>query len=239
LFSRKTDIVLRLTISVNQVTGMVICLAQKLGEIQKPEVDKFVSARKLFCLPLIPYFESETIQKALQTSTDQFWQQADKQISELERTGKISYVFFESITAEGDSGLDVIKQINNESYNLVKTKVDQGAKLVPIEEEETFNEYLDWSICMSVVRKSYSVLNKIVGFHQEVLKIRVEGIAKKIQDTLQSGETGLLVMTDENRLQVQSLLPDDIQVFLVRPPALNDIDRFFRDYMKQQSEQQC
>ncbi|MFA5363597.1 MAG: hypothetical protein WC325_00250 [Candidatus Bathyarchaeia archaeon] len=214
-------------------------LAQKLGEIQKPAVDSFVLAKKLFCLPLIPRFESETIQKVLQQSIDLFWQQADKQVSELERTGKVSYIFYESVTADGDVGLDVIKQINDQSYNLVKEKLGQGAKLVSIEEEETFNEYLDWSICLSVVRKSYSVLNKILGFHQEISKKRVENIAKKIQDTLQSGETGLLVMTDENRLQVQSLLSDDIQVFLVRPPALNDIEHFFRDYMKQQNEAEC
>jgi len=42
------------------------------------------------------------------------------------------------------------------------------------------------------------------------------------------------IITDENQLGLQSYLPSDIKIFLIRPPALNDIQRWFREYMQSQ-----
>jgi len=207
----------------------------KLGEIKKPSVGRFVESRKLFCLPLIPQFPTkESGEPQLDTSIKLFWQQASSQLAELERTGKILYVFYESITADGESGLDAIRQVNEKSYSLVKEKVGQGAKLVALEDEETFNEYLDWTLCLSVARKSSKVIGKIMEFQREAAKRRYKCIAKKISETLKSGEAALLVMAEETRLHVQPLLPSDVQVFLVRPPALNEIERWIRDYLQKQ-----
>ena len=71
-------------------------------------------------------------------------------------------------------------------------------------------------------------------FYGDALKRRWEGNAKTIDDTLKKGEAALLVMTEENRMQIQSYLPSDIEVFLIHPPALNDFQRCFRDYWKNQ-----
>jgi hypothetical protein len=78
------------------------------------------------------------------------------------------------------------------------------------------------------------VQSKILEFYKDALKRRFEGNAKTIDDTLKNGEAALLVMTDENRMQLQSYLPSDIEVFLIHPPAFNDFRRYFRDYWKNQ-----
>lgn len=214
----------------------MIWLAQQLGKIEKPKVAGFRDARKLFCLPLIPQFVKKDVDDDLKKSIEKFWTQTTNQLEDLERTGKVNYIFFESITQEGKSSLNMIKQISQHSFDIVKEKMSKGAKLVVIEDKEIFNEFLDWTICLSVVRKSQKVFNKILEFHQEVKDKRNKEIAKKIDDTLKNGESGLLVMSDENRLQVQPNFPSDIQVFLIHPPALNDIIRWIRDYMKKQNQ---
>ncbi len=211
-------------------------MAQKLGEIKKPRVKDFRDVRKLFCLPLIPHLQDEEGQEDLKNSIGLFWRQVGKQIADLERSGKVSYIFFESITKDGEAGLDLVKQISEQCYSLVEEKMRQGSKLITIEDEEVLNEFVDWSICLSLVRRSKKVFNKILEFYNDVAERRWKEISEIIDDTLRKGEAALLIMTEENRLQVQSHLPSDIQVFLVHPPALNDIQRWFRDYLKKQSK---
>jgi len=210
-------------------------LSPKLGEIKKPQVREFRDVRKLLCLPLIPQLKKNSLNKDLENSIDQFWEQATYQIENLERTGKVSKIFFESITKDGEPGLEMVKPLSQKSYDIIKERIDKGAKLVIIENEEILNEFLDWSICLSVIGKSQKVLNKVLEFYKDVTVRRNTEIAKRIDGTLKKNESGLLVMTDENRLQIQPHLPSDIQVFLIHPPALNDIMRWFRDYWKKQT----
>ena len=209
-------------------------MEQKLGQIEKPKVAVFLDARKLFCLPLIPSIKMEESSEELRNSIDLFWREAGKQIDDLERAGRVSYVFYESVTKDGEAGLEMVKQISEQSYSIVKEKLGQGAKLVIIEDEEVLDEFVDWSICLSVVRKSQKVLEKILEFYRDASKRRCEGNAKTIDDTLKNGEAALLLMTEENRMQIQSYLPSDIEVFLIHPPALNDFQRCLRDYWKNQ-----
>ena len=207
-------------------------MGQKLGEIEKPKVAVFLDSRKLFCLPLIPSIKMGDGSVDLKNSIDLFWREAGKQIDDLERAGKVSYVFYESVTNDGEAASEMVKQISEQSYVIVKEKLGKGAKLVIIEDEEVLGEFVDWSICLSVVRKSQKVLEKILEFYRDASKRRCEGNAKTIDDTLKNGEAALLVMTEENRMQIQSYLPSDIEVFLIHPPALNDFQRCFRDYWK-------
>jgi hypothetical protein len=211
-------------------------LAQKLGKIEKPLVTDFRDVRKLFCLPLIPQFNEKDLDIDLKNSIELFWAQVISQLADLERTGKVSHIFFESITTDGKSGLELVRQVSQQSYNIVKEKMDKGAELVIIENEEVLNEFLDWSICLSVIRKSKKVFNRVLEFYHEVKDRRNKEIVKKIDDTLKNNDSGLLVMSDENRLQIQPNLPSDIQVFLIHPPALNDIMQWLRDYWKKQSQ---
>ena len=209
-------------------------MSQKLGEIKKPWIKDFRKGRKLFCLPLIPQVKENEFKGRLKDCADQFWRRAAVQIKELEKVGKINRVFFESATKDGNAGLEMIKQLSKQNYDIIKEKINDGAELVAIENKDVLDEFFDWSICLSVVRNSSKVFNRVLEFYKDVAVRRNKEIAERIDVALKENEAGLLIMTDENRLHVQSYLPSDIQVFLIHPPAFNEIMRCFRDYMKNQ-----
>jgi hypothetical protein len=52
-----------------------------------------------------------------------------------------------------------------------------------------------------------------------------------IGTSLSDGEAGLLIMRDEDRMKLR--LPEDVEIFLVVPPAYDDIMRWFREKMKE------
>ena len=80
-----------------------------------------------------------------------------------------------------------------------------------------------------MIGRSPKVFAKVLEFYNTAAKQRIEEIAKKIEKTLAPKESALLIMTDENRMQLQSNLPSDIQIFLIHPPAFNDIQKMLRD----------
>lgn len=209
-------------------------MAPELGRIEKPPLEGFRRGRKLFCVPLIPSLQGGDPQKGFQERVSRYWKQAIEQVDSLEKVGKISRIYVESIASSGDSAMDFLKQMSEQCYELVQAKREHGGMLEVVENRKTLDEYLDWSMCLSVVGRSREVVKKIVGFHEKVAKKRFEQIAKRIEKTLEGDEAGLLIMTDENRIRLQQHLQSDIQIFLVHPPAFNDIQNWFRDAMMSQ-----
>lgn len=208
----------------------------KLGKIEKPKISDIGKSRKLFCIPLIPQLNKKDLTTDLKNSIKEFWIQVASKIEELKRIGKVSFVFVESVTKDGKPGLDMAKQISEEFYKIVKEKVENGTKLVTVENEEIFNEFLDWSLCLSMIRRSQKVFTKVLEFHKDTRDRRNKEIAKKIDETLKKSDCGMLLMTDENRLQIQPILSSDIQIFLIHPPAYNDVMRGFREFLQKQSQ---
>lgn len=206
-------------------------MAQKLGKIEKPSLQKFSSSRKLLCVPLIPDFHSEKVQKDFQEKSSLYWKQATKQVANLEKAGKIARVYHEYITSNGKSALNTIKHLNAQSFQLVKSKCEQGARLEVVEDQETLDEHMDWSICLSVIGRSRKVADRVISFQKKAAEKRYQYIAQRINATLKDSSAGLLIMTDENRMQLQRNLPADMQILLVHPPAFNDVQRWFREYL--------
>lgn len=208
----------------------------KLGKIEKPKISDFEESRRLFCVPLIPQFNQKDLADDLKKSIEEFWVQVESKIEDLKRIGSVSYVFVETITKDGEEGEALVKQFGEEIYGIVMEKIEKGAKLVVVENKEILNEYLDWSLCLSVTRRSQKVFTKVFEFHQDARNRRNKEIAKRIDETLKKNDCGLLFMTDENRLQIQPILSSDIQVFLIHPPAFNDVMRGFRELFQKQSQ---
>ena len=208
----------------------------KLGKIKKPKISDFGESRKLFCIPLIPQLNQKDLTNDLKNNIKEFWIQIASKIEDLKRIGKVSFVYVESVTKDGKTGLDMTKQLSEECYKIVKEKIEKGAKLVTVENEEIFNEFLDWSLCLSMIRRSQKVLTKVLEFHKDTRDRRNKEIAKRIDESLKNNDCGMLLMSDENRLQIQPILSSDIQVFLIHPPAYNDIMRGFREFLQKQSQ---
>jgi len=209
-------------------------LAEVLGRLEKPAAEKFKGARKLYLVPLI--FAGKDAPPDYLEKAESFWRQAEEQLESLERKiGEIKKIYHESVSVGGDQGLAVIEQLNEKGYPLVKKKCAQGAELQATEDMELFAQSLDWGNCLRVVMSS-GVFQKVSGFYREATEKRFAHIARRIDETLNEGEAGVLFITEGHSVQ----FPPTIQVFYVSPPALDEIHRWFRERAeKGASEKNC
>ena len=104
--------------------------------------------------------------------------------------------------------------------------------MMAAESVELLSEYMDWNRCLSARLTNQKVMTKVYEFFDTASKGREEWIGKGIDFTLKENEFGLLFMRENNKLQ----FPQDIEVFYVAPPSLDEIRRYVRD-MKSSSAQ--
>jgi hypothetical protein len=84
---------------------------------------------------------------------------------------------------------------------------------------------MDWSRCLAIGLQSQKVFTTAYQSYTELSKKRNEHIARRIDETLKADEIGILFMREGHEVQ----FPEDIQVFYIAPPALDDIRRWLRD----------
>ena len=84
---------------------------------------------------------------------------------------------------------------------------------------------MDWSKCLAVGLQNQKVLNLVYELYLEVNQKRNNHITKRINDSLQANEIGILLMREGHQIQ----FPSDIQIFYVAPPALDELKRWLRD----------
>ena len=198
-------------------------MAQELGKIEKPAVEEFKSARKLFFVPLI--FTPKDIQGELFEKVFRYWDQVESQLTSLEmKLGITKKVYHELVPVGGEEGSKIIEELNSTSYGIVKARLDKGAELEPLEDADLLTESMDWTRCLAVGLQNQKVFDKVYGLYIEAQKKRNEHIAKMIDDTLKESEVGIVLMREGHQVQ----FPADIEVFYVAPPGLDEIKRWLR-----------
>jgi hypothetical protein len=199
-------------------------MGEELGKIEKPPVDSFKKGRKLFFVPVI--YSSENAPEGYAEISNRYWEQVGKQLDELAlKLGSIDKIYHELIDAPGEAGVNAIHELNEKSYNVIKSWTDQAAVFEALEDTEILTEYMDWNRCLMIGLQSTKVMNKIYDSYVETGKKRNEHLSKKIDETLKENEIGVLMMRENHQVQI----PGDIQVFYVSPPALDEIKRFIRE----------
>ena len=198
-------------------------MAKKLGKIEKPPVEKYSKGRKLLFVPLLfspPEPEDTFVEKARK-----YWEEVEAHITNLElKLGNVNKVYHELVPVGGEEGCKVIEELNSESYQIVRARLDKGAEVQPIEDIELLTEFMDWSRCLSVGLQNPKVLTKVYESYSKVRSKRNEEMAKKIDKTLKEENIGILLMREGHQVQ----FPTDIEVFYVAPPGLDEIKRWLR-----------
>jgi len=69
----------------------------------------------------------------------------------------------------------------------------------------------------------------VLEFYNDIANKRFSFITDVINKNLGSCEAGLLILKDEDRRKIT--FPEDVEIFLVTPPAYDDILKFIRDLM--------
>ena len=207
-------------------------MSEELGKIERPQAEEFKRGRKLYFIPLI-YCGKEPQAEYLE-KFNKYWNQVETQMSDLElKLGQVNKIYHELIPVGSDEGIKVIKELNDKSYQIIKNRLDKGAQLEATEEDDLLTEFMDWSKCL-VGLQNPKVFTKVYEFYTEASKNRNEYIARQIDETLETDETGILFMREGHQVQ----FPSDIQVFYIAPPALDEIKRWLRDREAKSQEQE-
>ena len=207
-------------------------MSEQFGKIEKPSSDEFKKGRKLYFVPLIYYGKEAPSDYA--EKYNEYWQQVKNQISGLEsKLGKVDRIYHELIPMGGEEGSKAIKELNEQSYLVVKSSIIKGAQLEVIEESEMLTEFMDWNKCLATGLQNQKVFVQIYRSFADASKKRNEYCATQIDETLKPDEIGILLMRAGHQIQ----FPSDIQIFYVSPPALDELDRWFRDRETKASEE--
>jgi len=190
--------------------------------------------RNLFCVPLISPGIPEDLSK-------KYWLDVQEQITKLEKSfGQVSKLYHEANYLAEEEGLKNLQGISENARQLINSKVDTGAKVQALEDKETFLEIFDCQLFLTlrfaskeVMDRVQKVVPEIVQVYEQALQKRREFLPKQILNTLNEGETGILLMSEEERMKIQ--FPSEINVVLVMPPALSEIGKWHREQQRSDS----
>ena len=198
-------------------------MAQELGKIEKPSVEEYRAARKLFFVPLL--FTPKQLEGELFEKVFKYWDQVESHLSNLEmKLGIVKKVYHELVPVGGEEGSKIIEGLNSTSYGIVRARLDKGAELEPLEDADLLTESMDWTKCLAAGLQNQKVFDKVYEAYSQAHKKRNEHIAKMIDETLKEGEIGILLMREGHQVQFTA----DIEVFYVSPPGLDEIKRWLR-----------
>jgi hypothetical protein len=206
-------------------------MPEQLGKIERLEAERFKKGKKLYLVPLV--YSVEEAPDEYKEKCSYYWQQVAEQLNNLaSKIGMVNRVYHESIFQSDEDGMKAMERLNPSGYQIAKIQYDNGAIFEAVEEEELFEEFMDWQRCLMIGFMSDNVAIKVSEFYVEATKKRNEFIAKKISETLKGDEAGLLFIREEHSVQ----FPSDIEVFSIFPPALDEIHRWYRDQARLRTE---
>ncbi len=199
-------------------------MSQELGKMEKPEVNSFKQNRRLIQVPLI--YSGKDSPADYLVLYEKFWQQVGEQIVKLEnRLGSVTRIYHETASAGGEEGLKMLEALNPKSYGIVRERCKGDVKLDCIEDVELLEEVMDWERCLLMGFLGEKVVRKVYGFYNETSRKRCEHISRTIDQTLKEGDVALLFIREGHMVQ----FPQDVDVFSVAPPALDEIQRWVRE----------
>lgn len=209
-------------------------MSEELGRVEKPEVSSFKQTRKILQVPLV--YSGKDAPPDYLDLFDKYWQQVSEMVTKLEaRLGSVTVILHESVTACGEDGYRVISELNPRSHALCEARSKAGGRLETFEDPALLADVMDWERCLMIGFLSEKVAQKVYDFYSEASKLRYQHISKAIGDLLKDGDIALLFIREGHSVQ----FPTDIDVFMVAPPALDEIHRWLRDHRTSQEKERA
>jgi hypothetical protein len=217
----------------------------ELGQIEKPEARSFKENRKLFVVPTLPFEELALEVGIDKVKVERFWGEVREKIEYFRSTyGNISTVFIEGMNEDETKGIEIFERFGKESnhYKFLKTLAEAGAKLKGIDK---IGSLMQGKLLFDEYSKSFSpeLMEIHKGFYGKDIDFDKwrEYLVKRIQEThdeigkhatgiisaLPENANGVLIFTDGRPLEY----PQGIDVFQIRPPAFDELERFLRAKM--------
>jgi hypothetical protein len=204
-------------------------MSQDLGQIPRPSASQYQGRRILLMVPLLygPSAEAKDALAILQT----YWEQMQAQVASLESAlGGLHHIYHESVTEGGDNGLKQLEVRDQRSHGFIAAKCGAGANLEATESADLLAETMDLQRCLMMPLASEKVALQLQEWFAGSNRERYEHIARQIDETLGPSEVGLLMIGERHQVQ----FPQDIEVFYVSPPALDEFRRWLQNWIAEQ-----
>jgi hypothetical protein len=209
-------------------------MSQELGKVDKPEVSSFKDSRKILQVPLL--YAGKNSPADYHDLYEKYWRQVNEMVVKLEgKLGHVTLIYHETVDADGEEGLKMLAGLNPKSHGMVNDRCKESGSLRCIEVSELLEEVMDWERCIMVGLISEKVARQIYEAYGEASRKRYQFISKTIDETLKPGEVALLFIREGHLVQ----FPQDIEVFMVAPPALDEIHRWARDRAAKREQEQA
>ena len=195
-----------------------------LGQIQKPEAERFRKGRKLYLVPL--FLSPPDSPAELQEKLDTYWSGAQEHIARLEAAlGPVNRIYHQMVFLPSEEGAKLVEQLNPRGYSLVHGRCEAGAQLEATEGRSLVEENADWQRCLSIGLISPKASSTVLQAYIDVINQRYQHIASRIDETLKEDESAILFIEDDHRVQ----FPADIQVFYIAPPSLDELRHWINE----------
>ena len=210
-------------------------MAEQLGRIERPSLEAYRGKRKLLLVPVLA-LPPDDAEDGI-AIVGKYWEQVQTQVTSLElRLGWVKHVYHETLPEGGDEGLKILEASGEQgSYSMAQTRCQAGAVLEAAEDAETLMETMDLRRCLMLPFASPRVAAQLQQWMADAVRRRNEHFTQRIDETLGEDEVGLLLAGERHQLQ----FPQDIEVFYVAPPALDEYRRWVDAWIARQRAAQA
>ena len=204
-------------------------MTEELGKVGKPPADDIAAKRKLYVAPLV--YPLPGAPDGYATRLEAYWKAIDDHTAGLEaRAGIVKRVFHEGISYGGEPGIDQLKQTNLPVYPLVNSRINSGATLEPLDDDDLFLEALDWGRIVQGGFASKKVAETVQESFEKASEARIAHMAKTLSEKIGPGEAALLIISSTRGIDI----PNDIEQFNIMPPELDALSRWIQETAKAQ-----
>ena len=196
----------------------------ELGRIERPAAGDLMTRRKAYLVSMVQ--TSPDADPEFTSHYDAYWRAVDEHLASLEmRAGPVARVFVEGVGFGGEEGLLRVQQADRRAHSLVKSRVDSGAVLEPYEDQDLFEQVVDWGRILQSGFISQTVATTVRNAFDEAAKDRLEHVKQRLEESIGETEAALIIASSD----VSEVLPAEIERFIVSPPELDRLIRWVRD----------
>lgn len=197
---------------------------QELGRIERPDSASAVGKRNVYLVTMISPLPGAP--EGYTSRLKNYWEAIDTSVSQLEaRAGMVNRIFHEAVSVSGDPGLNLVAQVNQPAWSMIKKRMEAGATLEAFDDDDLFSQIVDWSRCAQVGLTSQIVADVIQEKYAGASQARYEGMSKALEEKLGDSETALVIMSSARGVT----MPDKAEQYNVMPPELDELLRWTRD----------
>ena len=196
----------------------------ELGRIDRPEAGDLMTRRKAYLVSMVQ--TAPDADPEFTSRYEAYWRAVDEHVASLEmRAGPVARVFVEGVGFGGEEGLLRVQQADLQAHRLVKSRVDSGAVLEPYEDQDLFEQVVDWGRMLQYGFVSQTVAETVRNAFEAAGQKRIEHAKQRLEGSIEEAEAALIIASSD----VGDVLPAEIERFIVSPPELDRLIRWVRE----------